>query len=58
MKRIHVMRKSISRYLTDIDLHYEDIIKELEYRDFANIMETYNKKLEFFGMEVEAMLLR
>ena len=42
------MRKSIMRYQSDISLHYEDIVRELEFTCFEDIMSKYQAKLEFF----------
>lgn len=42
------MRKSIMRYQSDISLHYEDIVRELEFTSFEDIMSKYQAKLEYF----------
>ena len=42
------MRSSISRYLDDIENNYEDIIEDLSFDQFEDIMEKYHKKIIHF----------
>ncbi len=50
------MRKSIMRYQSDIRLHYEDIVRELEFSCFDDIMSKYQTKLQYFEGELSWIL--
>ena len=49
---IQKMRKSISKYLADIDRHYYAIIDELELEEFDEIISQYKEKLRYFDNQV------
>ena len=53
MKQLLDMQKSIIRYQSDISLNYEDIVRELDFKCFEEIMTQYGNKLEYFSEEVK-----
>jgi len=47
------MRCALSRYLEDIENNYQDIIEDLSYTQFEDIMDKYNAKVEHFDRSLQ-----
>lgn len=54
---IEEVKKSITRYIEDIDCNYADIIESLSYEQFTEIIEKYNQKLKYYEHAIEETVM-
>jgi hypothetical protein len=54
---IEEVKKSIQRYICDIDSNYSDIIEALSYEQFNEIIEKYNYKLNYYQNSIEEIIM-